>query len=51
MAVEDAVDLRTPGTSSSELEWMFREAPRDGGREGGNAAAFAFAANLEVLRP
>ncbi|MFC9232773.1 helix-turn-helix transcriptional regulator [Streptomyces decoyicus] len=49
VAVEDAVDLRTPGTSSSELEWMFREAPRDGGREGGNAAAFAFAANLEVL--
>ncbi|MCZ1009089.1 helix-turn-helix transcriptional regulator [Streptomyces lydicus] len=49
VAVEDAVDLRTPGTSSSELEWMFREAPKDGGREGGNAAAFAFAANLEVL--
>ncbi|WP_438487270.1 helix-turn-helix transcriptional regulator [Streptomyces sp. S186] len=49
VSVEDAVDLRTPGTSSSELAWMFREAPKDGGREGGNAAAFAFAANLEVL--
>lgn len=47
--VRDAVDLRTPGTAPSELQWVFRQAPKDGGREGGNAAAFAFAANLEVL--
>lgn len=49
VTAEDAVDRRTPGTASGELTWKFREAPKDGGREGGNAAAFAFAANLEVL--
>ncbi|MFD8996805.1 helix-turn-helix domain-containing protein [Streptomyces abikoensis] len=49
VAVEDAVSRRPPGASSSELSWIFRKAPADGGREGGNAAAFAFAANLEVL--
>ncbi|MFC5724759.1 helix-turn-helix domain-containing protein [Streptomyces gamaensis] len=49
VSVEDAVNRRPPGASSSELSWIFRKAPADGGREGGNAAAFAFAANLEVL--
>ncbi|MFF4157119.1 helix-turn-helix transcriptional regulator [Streptomyces sp. NPDC001678] len=46
---EDAISRRRPGASSSELSWIFRKAPADGGREGGNAAAFAFSANLEVL--
>ncbi|MFI9307522.1 helix-turn-helix domain-containing protein [Streptomyces triculaminicus] len=49
VAVEDAVSRRPPGASPSELSWVFRKAPADGGRDGGNAAAFAFAANLEVL--
>ncbi|MGW2596370.1 helix-turn-helix transcriptional regulator [Streptomyces klenkii] len=49
VAAEDAVSRRQPGASSAELSWVFRKAPADGGREGGNAAAFAFAANLEVL--
>ncbi|MBF6051076.1 hypothetical protein AF335_14095 [Streptomyces eurocidicus] len=49
VAAEDAVSRRPPAVSSSELSWIFRKAPADGGREGGNAAAFAFAANLEVL--
>ncbi|MFD3520566.1 helix-turn-helix transcriptional regulator [Streptomyces sp. NPDC058653] len=49
VAVEDAVSLRPPESSSSELEWIFQHAPEDGSRIGGNAAAYAFAANLEVL--
>lgn len=49
VTAEDAVSRRSPSASSSELSWIFRKAPADGGREGGNAAAFAFSANLEVL--
>ncbi|GAA0435596.1 helix-turn-helix transcriptional regulator [Streptomyces luteireticuli] len=49
VTVEDAVSRRSPGAASSELSWIFRKAPADGGREGGNAAAFAFTASLEVL--
>ncbi|WP_329387277.1 helix-turn-helix transcriptional regulator [Streptomyces sp. NBC_01716] len=49
VAVEDAVNRRPPESSSSELEWVFQKAPEDGSRIGGNAAAYAFAANLEVL--
>lgn len=49
VAVEDAVSLRPPGATPSELEWVFQKAPEDGSRIGGNAAAYAFAANLEVL--
>ncbi|WP_405501815.1 helix-turn-helix transcriptional regulator [Streptomyces niveus] len=49
VAVEDAVNRRPPESSGSELEWVFQKAPEDGSRIGGNAAAYAFAANLEVL--
>ncbi|MFJ1746046.1 helix-turn-helix transcriptional regulator [Streptomyces sp. NPDC088116] len=49
VAVEDAVSRRPPESAGSELEWVFQNAPEDGSRNGGNAAAYAFAANLEVL--
>ncbi|MEV8393964.1 MULTISPECIES: helix-turn-helix transcriptional regulator [unclassified Streptomyces] len=49
VAVEDAVSRRPPESTRSELEWIFQKAPEDGSRNGGNAAAYAFAANLEVL--
>ncbi|MFJ2675221.1 helix-turn-helix transcriptional regulator [Streptomyces sp. NPDC087525] len=49
VAVEDAVSRRQPESSRSELDWVFQRAPEDGSRNGGNAAAYAFAANLEVL--
>ncbi|WP_254707056.1 helix-turn-helix domain-containing protein [Streptomyces lunaelactis] len=49
VAVEDAVSRRPPESTPSELEWIFQRAPEDGSRNGGNAAAYAFAANLEVL--
>jgi RNA polymerase primary sigma factor len=49
VGVVDAVERRSPKAAASELQWVFREAPKDGGRDGGNAAAYAFAANLEVL--
>ena len=49
VAVEDAVSRRPPESTPSELEWIFQPAPEDGSRSGGNAAAYAFAANLEVL--
>ncbi|MFJ8647013.1 helix-turn-helix domain-containing protein [Streptomyces sp. NPDC093546] len=49
VAVEDAVSRRPPESTPSELEWIFQRAPQDGSRIGGNAAAYAFAANLEVL--
>lgn len=49
VGVEDAVGRRPPEVSGSEVEWVFQPAPEDGSRNGGNAAAYAFAANLEVL--
>ncbi|MGA5165238.1 MULTISPECIES: helix-turn-helix transcriptional regulator [Streptomyces] len=49
VAVEDAVSRRPPESTPSELEWVFQRAPQDGSRTGGNVAAYAFAANLEVL--
>ncbi|WP_336322973.1 helix-turn-helix transcriptional regulator [Streptomyces lavendofoliae] len=49
VAVEDAVSRRPPESTRSELEWVFQRAPQDGSRTGGNVAAYAFAANLEVL--
>ncbi|MEU7152768.1 helix-turn-helix transcriptional regulator [Streptomyces sp. NPDC045456] len=49
VSVDDAVNRREPTSASEELEWIFRVAPDDGGREGGNAANFAFAASLDVL--
>lgn len=49
VGVEDAVSRRPPESTRSELEWIFQRAPEDGSRIGGNAAAYAFAANLEVL--
>ncbi|MGW6944139.1 helix-turn-helix transcriptional regulator [Streptomyces xanthophaeus] len=45
----DALHHRTPTSASDALEWIFRAAPEDGGREGGSAAGFAFAASLDVL--
>ncbi|WJV48485.1 helix-turn-helix transcriptional regulator [Streptomyces flavofungini] len=47
--IEDAVSRRIPASAPNELEWIFRLAPDDGGREGGNAANFAFSASLDVL--
>ncbi|MBR8641872.1 helix-turn-helix transcriptional regulator [Streptomyces tuirus] len=47
--VEDAVSRRAPMATSSDVKWIFRAAPEDGGREGGNAATFAFSPSLEVL--
>ncbi|MEV0034554.1 helix-turn-helix transcriptional regulator [Streptomyces sp. NPDC050804] len=49
VAAEDAVSRRPPESTRAELEWVFQRAPEDGSRSGGNAAAYAFAANLEVL--
>ncbi|WLQ48519.1 helix-turn-helix transcriptional regulator [Streptomyces poriferorum] len=49
VGVEDAVNRRNPKSSPADLEWVFQKAPDDGSRTGGNAAAYAFAANLEVL--
>ncbi|WP_406528302.1 helix-turn-helix transcriptional regulator [Streptomyces sp. I8-5] len=49
VAVEDAVSRRPPESTRTELEWVFQKAPEDGSRMGGNAAAYAFTANLEVL--
>lgn len=49
VGVDDAVNRRTPRSTPSDLEWVFQRAPEDGSRIGGNAAAYAFAANLEVL--
>ncbi|MET9292724.1 helix-turn-helix transcriptional regulator [Streptomyces sp. NPDC003077] len=49
VTVEDAVNRRMPKARHEALEWIFRAAPADGGREGGNAANFAFSASLEVL--
>ncbi|MFD3697165.1 helix-turn-helix transcriptional regulator [Streptomyces sp. NPDC058646] len=45
----DALHHRMPTSGSDALEWIFRAAPEDGGREGGSAAGFAFAASLDVL--
>ncbi|WP_055616705.1 helix-turn-helix transcriptional regulator [Streptomyces phaeochromogenes] len=47
--VEDAVSRRTPVAPSGDVKWIFRVAPEDGGREGGNTATFAFSPSLEVL--
>ncbi|MBV7698738.1 helix-turn-helix domain-containing protein [Streptomyces sp. TRM70350] len=47
--IEDAVNRRSPVAPSSDVKWIFRVAPEDGGREGGNAATFAFSPSLEVL--
>lgn len=47
--IEDAVNRRTPLATSNDVKWIFRVAPEDGGREGGNAATFAFSPSLEVL--
>ncbi|MFF3481804.1 helix-turn-helix domain-containing protein [Streptomyces sp. NPDC002701] len=47
--VEDAVNRRTPVAPSDDVKWIFRVAPEDGGREGGNTATFAFSASLDVL--
>ncbi|GGY51976.1 helix-turn-helix transcriptional regulator [Streptomyces tanashiensis] len=49
VAVEDAVSRRSPESDSTELSWVFQRAPEDGSRSGGNAAAYAFSADLEVL--
>ncbi|WP_277994239.1 helix-turn-helix transcriptional regulator [Streptomyces sp. MST-110588] len=49
VSVDDAVNRRVPASRRDELRWIFRAAPEDGGREGGNAANFAFAASLDVL--
>ncbi|GAA2229064.1 hypothetical protein GCM10010232_14080 [Streptomyces amakusaensis] len=49
VTVADAVIRRPPEATASEVEWIFQKAPEDGSRNGGNAAAYAFAANLEVL--
>lgn len=49
VGVEDAVSRRPPASTPAELGWVFQKAPEDGSRNGGNAAAYAFAANLEVL--
>ncbi|MER5482754.1 helix-turn-helix transcriptional regulator [Streptomyces sp. NPDC002812] len=46
---EDALQCRLPKAARDELEWIFRAAPEDGGREGGSAAGFAFTASLDVL--
>ncbi|MDT0308366.1 helix-turn-helix transcriptional regulator [Streptomyces sp. DSM 44917] len=47
---EAAVHLRTVDAPSERpVEWRHRLAHRDGGREFGNAAAFAFDADLDVL--
>src|SRR5690606_39493454 len=56
-AIEDVLGLSSgslvtrqePGTPVEELAWYHRPAYEDGGREFGNAAAFAFDANLGVL--
>ncbi|SCF26947.1 MULTISPECIES: helix-turn-helix transcriptional regulator [unclassified Streptomyces] len=45
----DAVERRAPQVGSGEAEWVFQPAPADGSRSGGNAAAFAFTADLGVL--
>ncbi|MFF1675930.1 helix-turn-helix domain-containing protein [Streptomyces sp. NPDC058256] len=47
--IEDAVNRRTPMVSPDDVRWVFRAAPADGGREGGNTATFAFSASLDVL--
>ena len=44
-----AVSRQDPSTSIDDLIWYHRPAHRDGGREFGNAAAFAFDADLGVL--
>jgi RNA polymerase primary sigma factor len=56
-AIEDVLGLSSgslvsrqdPGTSVEALTWYHRPAHDDGGREFGNAAAFAFDPNLGVL--
>lgn len=56
-AIEDVLGLTSgsvvtrqdPGTSLEGLTWYHRPAYEDGGRELGNAAAFAFDADLSVL--
>ncbi|WP_433340773.1 helix-turn-helix transcriptional regulator [Streptomyces sp. CA-253872] len=45
----DAVERRAPQADRGEAEWVFQPAPTDGSRSGGNAAAFAFTADLGVL--
>ncbi|MFJ9035575.1 helix-turn-helix domain-containing protein [Streptomyces sp. NPDC102406] len=47
--IEDAVNRRAPMSPAHEASWAFRPAPEDGGREGGNTAAFAFTPSLNVL--
>ncbi|MGW8765004.1 helix-turn-helix transcriptional regulator [Streptomyces sp. NPDC055815] len=49
VAVEDAVSRRPPESDRADLSWVFQRAPEDGSRSGGNAAAYAFSADLEVL--
>ncbi|WP_345648914.1 helix-turn-helix transcriptional regulator [Streptomyces tremellae] len=49
VTVADAISRRQPAADRSELEWLFQRAPEDGSRSGGNVAAYAFAANLDVL--
>ncbi|MER7909029.1 helix-turn-helix transcriptional regulator [Streptomyces sp. NPDC096068] len=49
VAVEDAVSRRPPESDGTELSWVFQRAPEDGSRSGGNAAAYAFSADLDVL--
>lgn len=46
-AVVDLDDLRQ--RYREELEWYWRPAPADGGRELGNAAGFAFKVDIETL--
>ncbi|MQY04601.1 helix-turn-helix domain-containing protein [Actinomadura macrotermitis] len=43
------VSRQEPGTSAEALTWYHRPAHDDGGREFGNAAAFAFDSDLSVL--
>ncbi|WP_345594854.1 helix-turn-helix transcriptional regulator, partial [Streptomyces marokkonensis] len=51
LGVDEETVLRRAAevVSSSALKWHHRPAHRDGGREFGNAAAFAFDADLAVL--
>lgn len=49
VSAEDALHRRLPSSALDALEWVFRAAPEDGGREGGSAAGFAFSASLDVL--
>lgn len=47
--VEVASDRRSDSLTKASLQWQYRPAHADGGREYGNAAAFAFKADLSVL--